>query len=277
MLTKKSPKTKNKSKRFSLILGHLNLFFLLEKMLGLCLSVCMSVCLFVWVRLVQNPRISHWTAPLTNHSRQRSDTARIKKTPKSNVFLLPIRRCVRPQIASVLHVFSSAEEPSLLAHPALTYCCAASCCDLDQQLPKFNRGGRTTQKPNLGLTYTYGTPGHWSFEALKNAIIPYFVDAQVLEAVFPPLGCGQVCSASSSSSSPYLWLFRWLCLYFRNELKKSEPQVIVFFRIWFPANEPRRSCHSCRRRARGRTVTPPWKMGLFCRRFGSASIRLPTE
>ena len=26
-------------------------------------------------------------------------------------------RCVRPQIASVLHVFSSVEEPNLLAHP----------------------------------------------------------------------------------------------------------------------------------------------------------------
>ena len=61
----------------------------------------------------------------------------------------------------------------LLAHPALTYCCAASCCDLDQQLPKFNRGGRTTQKPNLGLTYTYGPPGHfqmWSFEKCNSSI-----------------------------------------------------------------------------------------------------------
>ena len=137
----------------------------------------------------------------------------------------------------------------------------------------------STEAAELRRSQTWASPTHMGRQviALKNAILPHFVDAQVLAAVLPPLDCGQVCSASSSSSSPYLWLFRWLCLYFRNELKKSEPQVIVFFRIWFPANEPRRSCHSCRRRARGRTVTPPWKMGLFCRRFGSASIRLPTE
>ena len=67
-------------------------------------------------------------------------------------------RCVRPQIASVLHVFSSTEERNLLAHPALTYCCAASCCDLES-LPKLGGRSKTTQQPNLGLTYTYGTPG----------------------------------------------------------------------------------------------------------------------
>ena len=32
-----------------------------------------------------------------------------------------ISRCVRPQIASVLHVFSSVEEPNLLAHPGRRY------------------------------------------------------------------------------------------------------------------------------------------------------------
>jgi len=71
-----------------------------------------------------------------------------------------IYRCVRPQIASVLHVFSSVEEPNLLAHPALTYCCAASCCDLNPLTKLANNArSKTTQKPNLGLTYTYGTPG----------------------------------------------------------------------------------------------------------------------
>jgi len=70
-----------------------------------------------------------------------------------------IYRCVRPQIASVLHIFSSVEEPNLLAHPALTYCCAASCCDLDPISKLAAPGSKTTPKPNLGLTYTYGTPG----------------------------------------------------------------------------------------------------------------------
>ena len=133
-------------------------FILLEKRLGSCLCVP--------VYLVQNPNF-FLQIPLDGSPYQPGQAklrlGSNKKTPlESNIFLFPICRCVRPQIASVLHVFSSAEEPNLLAHPALTYCCAASCCDLlDQQLPKFNRGSRTTQKPNLGLTYTYGTPGHF--------------------------------------------------------------------------------------------------------------------